>query len=286
MKNIDPKNLFFIVAVLMIFYFLFNGKPTEKFNVVKISRGKLVTTPKTTTSAPKMTTLVPTTTTTTPISLVPTTTTTTPISLVQDSSYSCNDNSGAYRYIKGKLYGYPNPTIASQWDTNWGNGAIINCNNVSKSSLNLSTYPTTCDEAKATYHILFPDVKAAGADAWSHYMMYGKNEGRPWYGPTCDITTTTTPTTPIPTYSQTSTGIWLNDKFACPGAINRNTTGNNGDWNNFCIFTNVNDVQNYCNTDSQCIGYGALGGQYQATRVQPVESAVNGTFFKKISTTN
>ena len=176
------NNLIITVVILIILYYLLNKK--ESFNVIKPIVAKQIV------AKQGIVSRIPTTT---------TTTTTPQPTLVQNSSYSCNDNSGSYRYIRGKLYGYPNPTIASQWDTNWGNGAIIDCNNISKSSLNLPMYPTTCDESKATYHILFPDVKAAGADAWSHYTMYGKNEGRPWYGPSCETITTTTTLAPTTT---------------------------------------------------------------------------------------
>ena len=194
-------------------------------------------TPSTTTPAPTTTT---TTTTTTPI---PTTTTTTtlPPQLVQDASYNCLDGS-FHRYIKrlpsevGKLYHYPNPAIATQWDSNWSSGIGINCSSVTKSG-DLPSYPTTCDEAKAMYYIHSPDVKAAGMDAWTHYTVFGKNEGRPWYGPTCDITTTTTTTTPPPFctaadgWSSKTALVGGTVTQACPGGgINTATCHANGDW--------------------------------------------------------
>jgi hypothetical protein len=61
-----------------------------------------------------------------------------------------------------------------------------------------STLPETIDEAsnelvdldrRQTYAAAsedymnrYPDVRAAGMDAWSHYLRYGKNEGRTWNG--------------------------------------------------------------------------------------------------------
>jgi len=37
-----------------------------------------------------------------------------------------------------------------------------------------------CESARKTYLEKYPDVKSNGADPWTHYTMYGKNEGRIW----------------------------------------------------------------------------------------------------------
>ena len=39
---------------------------------------------------------------------------------------------------------------------------------------------TNCESARKKYLELNPDVAKAGMDAWSHYISYGKNEGRAW----------------------------------------------------------------------------------------------------------
>jgi len=48
----------------------------------------------------------------------------------------------------------------------------------------LSQTPVNCESARKTYLEKYPDVKSNGADPWTHYTMYGKNEGRIW--PNCD----------------------------------------------------------------------------------------------------
>lgn len=81
-------------------------------------------------------------------------------------------------------------------------------------------------------------------------------------------------------YSDIGGGLWANDKFTCPDAAGRDTTG---DYNNYCIFKTVDDTQKACTNDSQCTGYvtGKVG-MYQLTRSQPVTNTVaNGHFWKK-----
>ena len=42
-----------------------------------------------------------------------------------------NSNGSIYRYIgDNKLSWYPNPSIASSWDSNWGNYSNIDCANM------------------------------------------------------------------------------------------------------------------------------------------------------------
>ena len=43
---------------------------------------------------------------------------------------------------------------------------------------------TNCESARKKYLELNPDVAKARMDAWSHYITYGKNEGRTW--PICE----------------------------------------------------------------------------------------------------
>ena len=44
----------------------------------------------------------------------------------------------------------------------------------------------TYKEASAIYLEEYMDVARAGMDPWTHYTLYGKNEGRNWRGPTPD----------------------------------------------------------------------------------------------------
>ena len=48
-----------------------------------------------------------------------------------------------------------------------------------------------CDQAKAEYIRLNPDVKASNLDAWDHYIRYGgRDQGRPWPGLKCPLNCT------------------------------------------------------------------------------------------------
>jgi len=51
-------------------------------------------------------------------------------------------------------------------------------------NLVLSQVPVNCETARKKYLEKYPDVKANGADPWTHYTLYGKNEGRIW--PICE----------------------------------------------------------------------------------------------------
>ena len=45
---------------------------------------------------------------------------------------------------------------------------------------NVIVAQTNCEVARKAYLDKYPDVKANGADPWTHYNLYGKNEGRIW----------------------------------------------------------------------------------------------------------
>lgn len=50
------------------------------------------------------------------------------------------------------------------------------------SDLYNNTPTLSCLDAKNKYWEMYPDVKNAGVDAWSHYKQFGKTEDRKWYG--------------------------------------------------------------------------------------------------------
>ena len=56
------------------------------------------------------------------------------VSLEEGDAVKCNpDNITVYRYTDGKLRSYPNPSIASSWDANWGtNVRNFNCDGIPK----------------------------------------------------------------------------------------------------------------------------------------------------------
>jgi len=47
-------------------------------------------------------------------------------------------------------------------------------------------FNTACALMKQIYLDSYPDVKAAGVDAWDHYIKHGRSESRRWIGLTCD----------------------------------------------------------------------------------------------------
>jgi len=79
-------------------------------------------------------------------------------------------------------------------------------------------------------------------------------------------------------------GWWDGNKpgiYTCPGATNRNKTDGGGNWDNYCIFNTVKDVENYCDTDPSCLGYVTNGSNlFQATN-NPVPSNEGGAYYQK-----
>jgi hypothetical protein len=64
----------------------------------------------------------------------------------------------------------------------------------------------------------------------------------------------------IITYNMESKGMWASEKskeYTCDDANcrGRNIIGNNGDYNNYCIFNTETDAKAYCNFDPTCKGY-------------------------------
>jgi hypothetical protein len=83
-----------------------------------------------------------------------------------------------------------------------------------------------------------------------------------------------------------SNGIWDGNSpgdYTCPNANNVNTTGGNGKWSEYCIFNNVEDVQNYCNSSQSCLGYVTRDpNMFQATN-NPIKDTNGGAYYKKIT---
>ena len=87
---------------------------------------------------------------------------------------------------------------------------------------------------------------------------------------------------PTNTYVKGSSGMWDSaapGAYTCPGATNRNITG---DFNNYCIFNSAQDAQNYCITDSSCQGYVTnSNNMFQLTKNDVGNATANGVFYKK-----
>jgi hypothetical protein len=71
--------------------------------------------------------------------------------------------------------------------------------------------------------------------------------------------------------------------YTCKNAPNVNLTGGNGDFANYCIFDKEQDVQNWCSSDSKCVGYVYDGGLYQALNSPPIPygQRTNSTYMYK-----
>ena len=55
-----------------------------------------------------------------------------------------------------------------------------------------------------------------------------------------------------------SSGMWSGEgpnEYTCKNEPTRNATGNNGDYDNYCIFDKESDAQKYCSSDPKCKGY-------------------------------
>ena len=78
---------------------------------------------------------------------------------------------------------------------------------------------------------------------------------------------------------------WPADQFTCSGAYGQDTSGDNGNFANYCIFDVETDAQQQCFSDSSCIGYGlSPRGYYMLTRTIPVsESGSSGFYLKPLT---
>ena len=84
-------------------------------------------------------------------------------------------------------------------------------------------------------------------------------------------------------YVSKGDGMWVGEggnEYTCSGAKGRNTTGNGGDYNRYCIFDTAEDAKNWCSSDPTCLGYAKVNSKYQVTK-KPVVNPYGGTYFEK-----
>lgn len=84
-------------------------------------------------------------------------------------------------------------------------------------------------------------------------------------------------------------GMWSGEQaneYTCKNEPTRNTTGNNGDYDRYCIFDKESDAQRYCNSDQRCVGYISNQAKNMFTvTANPVQNNVaNGMYYKKNAT--
>lgn len=99
---------------------------------------------------------------------------------------------------------------------------------------------------------------------------------------TCGIVTST------PTYYSlvAGSGMWSGEgpnEYTCKNEPTRNTTGNDGDYDRYCIFDKESDAKKYCNSDQRCVGYISNQAKNMFTITgKPVENPVaNGMYYVK-----
>jgi hypothetical protein len=70
-------------------------------------------------------------------------------------------------------------------------------------------------------------------------------------------------------------------EYTCVNEPTRNSTGNNGDYNRYCIFDKEDDAKNFCNSDPTCKGYiaNSANNMFSVTRKPVVNTDANGNFF-------
>lgn len=86
-------------------------------------------------------------------------------------------------------------------------------------------------------------------------------------------------------YTSKGDGFWASEgpnQYTCSGAKGRNTTGNYGDFNRYCIFDKAEDAEKWCSSDPTCLGYTNMGNKfYQVTKKKPDVNPHGGTYFEK-----
>lgn len=80
-----------------------------------------------------------------------------------------------------------------------------------------------------------------------------------------------------------TSGMWSGEgpnEYTCKNEPTRNATGNNGDYDRYCIFDKESDAQTYCSSDSRCKGYISNQAQDMFTiTANPVSNPqANGAF--------
>jgi hypothetical protein len=91
------------------------------------------------------------------------------------------------------------------------------------------------------------------------------------------------------TYSLSGGGMWQGEapnEYTCVDEPTRNSTGNNGDYNRYCIFDNEDDAKKFCNSDPTCKGYiaNSANNMFSVTRKPVVNTVANGNYFIKNTT--
>jgi hypothetical protein len=86
-------------------------------------------------------------------------------------------------------------------------------------------------------------------------------------------------------YTSKGDGFWASEgpnQYQCSGAKGRNTTGNYGDFDRYCIFDKAEDAENWCSSDPTCIGYTNMRNKfYQATKKNPYVTSDDSSYFVK-----
>jgi len=74
------------------------------------------------------------------------------------------------------------------------------------------------------------------------------------------------------------------NEYTCSGAKGRNTTGNGGDYNRYCIFDTAEDATKWCSSDPTCLGYANYQNRMFIATKKPVVNQHGGTYFEKSTT--
>ena len=88
-------------------------------------------------------------------------------------------------------------------------------------------------------------------------------------------------------YVSKGDGMWSGEspnEYTCSGAKGRNTTGNGGDFNRYCIFDTAEDAQKWCSSDPTCLGYANYKNRMFIATKKPVVNPHGGTYFEKSTT--
>ncbi len=177
-----------------------------------------------------------------------------------------------------------------------GGGGYYYINYMAPASGSNASAPTSGSNASAPTSGSNASAPTSGSNASA--PASGSNASAPASGsnasaqaPTISAPTTTpAPTTPaLPTYTQAGGDKWWGgegpNQYTCPGAKGRNTTGNNNDFNRYCIFNKETDAKAFCSSDTSCKGYiknNNIGNMFQATSQPVANPNVNSAFSIKI----
>ena len=81
-------------------------------------------------------------------------------------------------------------------------------------------------------------------------------------------------------------GMWSGEgpnEYTCRDNPKRNTTGNNGDYDRYCIFDKEIDAQNHCKSEDRCVGYisNQARNMFTATAKPVPNPGANGRHYEK-----